>query len=388
MNPTDTLEQRLVSSAPVRIVLPEGWEEARLVAGYRGLGRVKLRPAPLRGLLGLGETLLVMKRRPAPDGPPSLLPLAGHVVDHGQVAECESLGEARFRLRLTSNLAIEEDTHVLAWPAQGAPSLLPFTVRTDERGKGLDVEVVSPPRALGLINRGYWLGAWWFDGWEQQLESCGIDAQQALLLLRWLRLPLLQHPDPVRAFALAHMTDTMLAWGGLPQYQPGDLHLASGAVLPLSLSTNEYWAAARKELLEDMPPLTPSLARDIRKEIYWNRLHQPQARALAPLFDALFRFSASFPALLEQALRDDLQHSWSIQFRKCALKVPNNCSFKPKDQRTYRTTRLSEFCSETGMHRARVEPLLQVSPEGLTTQQRMLLHLEGFARLLADTLCS
>jgi hypothetical protein len=390
VEPQDELEVRAVRLAPTRVVLPEGWQQPRLMAGSKDTGRVRLRAAPLRGLLGLGEPLVAL------DGPlvgvsedaPELT-LAGAVVDHGLVLNFEE-GTHHSRLRLALPLELESTSSLLiAWPRSGQPFTLPCRLSSAEDGQhAVEFELPSGIRALGLNYRGTCLGSWWFDGWHHELERCGLESAQVLLLLRWLRLPLLQETgeDPVNSprfqvamFARKHLADALFQWGVVPGYPPPALRLTSGdqaLVLPLE----ERWSDARKELgLGCAGPLERQTARELRERVYFNHLHQPQAQALAPFFEALLRLGATLPRLLNDAL----ESGWANAFRMIALRVPPNTGFSGQKAKSYRSERIRELSGGLAASSTLLEQEFRGAMRNPSRRQRALLHRDDFARLVA-----
>jgi hypothetical protein len=386
VEPLDEVDVRAVRLAPTRVVLPEQWQQARLMAGSKDTGRVRLRAAPLRGLLGLGEPLVAL------DGPlvgasgsEPELPLAGAVVDHGLV-----VGFEKGHLRLALPLELESTSSLLlAWPRSGQPFTLPCRLSPEREGQhAVEFDLPSGLRALGLNYQGTCLGSWWFEGWHRGLALSALEPAQVLLLLRWLHLPLLQETGEnpvdfprfqVTQYARSHLADALFQWGAVPGYRLPALRLTTGE-LDLNLPLEERWVDARKELgLGCAGSLDRQVAQDLRKRVYFEHIHQHQAQALAPLFEALLRVGATLPRLLDDAL----ESRWTNAFRMIALRVPPNRSFLPKNARSYRSERIRELCGGLAASGTLLEQEFRGAAKNPSRRQRALLHRDDFARLVA-----
>jgi len=393
LGPQAEAELRSLEQAPVRIVLPPEMATATLAAAGRLAGRIRLRPSPLRGLMGLGEPLVAL-------GQQLEFPLVRTVVDHGVLGPFERDGD-RGRLSLVMPLDLDEGYTLLAWPVRGKPVSVNFRAVDG----GLEFDGLPAVRALGLAYRGWLLGSWWAESWDRELGSCGLEPRQVLLLLRWLRLPLLQGVDSglsegegspharVSAYAREHLDEVLKAWGGVPGLQP-ELFLENGS-MGLQFGSDEGWSAARKELALDRRSaldatpwwLSSGVAEGLYR-VYIDHIYRPQPQALAPFFDALFRFGAHLPSALDKA-RHGRERTWSTQFRMMAFRWPPHRSFDGKRSRGARLDLLRQLAGELGVEKEQIEGDLQKNSGStpLPRRIRALLHRENFARLLAFESC-
>jgi len=395
------VELRSLELAPVRIVLPQGMDTATLMAGGRAAGRIRLRPSPLRGLMGLGEPLVALHHEQE-------VPLVHSVVDHGVISSFENDGTSA-RLHLAVPLELDSDFSVVVWPVSGLPRLLPC--KGGPPGEGvtrIDLESDLEFRALGLAYRGALLGSWWRDGWARDLELCSLEPQQVLLLLCWLRLPLLQGVDAPAAgcpyqqisrFAREHLDDVLVTWGCFAQYEKdqgpsSNLRLDHGTMV-LKLAMEERWLVARKELALDRSSALLSSATSLSRamserlfELYLQRLYQRQAQAMAPFFDALLKLGPWLPAALDVA-RHGTSRNWANQFRMFAAKWPIDRGFKAGQQRTVRRGMVEQLLKELGFDSQQLAEELLNPPRAqpLSRRFRSMLHRENFARLLAFESC-
>ena len=165
---------------------------------------LEARPQIIGGLYGYGAPLSV-RHRSTQEPDDMSLTLARSVIDRGWVREVvwpelNEDGKRVVRLNMNHGVEIEKGRYqVLWWDHSGTLRWLdPFHDSPDGELPRHDWWFVTLPswagncRALGIAYEGRRVGAWWAEDWFIGLnEIDAIGAGQVALLIRWLKLPVL-----------------------------------------------------------------------------------------------------------------------------------------------------------------------------------------------------
>ncbi len=301
--PQEELEREVLASSSVRVCAPGGY--AQLYYGDIPGQQAPQRAKALVGLPGRGEELaLGSSRRKAPL---ELQKLGVSVVHRGLVQQGE-VGGGKLRLTLRRPIQLRPEHRVLLWFRGRAPELVPASCHEEQWEISLP-EKAQDLRVAALLFKETWQGSWWHSSWWEAVEEHP-SPREALLLLRWLWLPILAEPirERLREYVEKHPVETLISWGLLPWTaeeenpqrqekikEAGRVKFVQGETLWPSLPNDDSWEQAARSILLGTRICSPELAMALYEKVHVDLLHRVQPQALVPWGNLMLRFSAVWP---------------------------------------------------------------------------------------------
>jgi hypothetical protein len=196
----------------------------------------------------------------------------------------------------------------LLWFRGRAPELVPASCHEEQWEISLP-EKAQDLRVAALLFKETWQGSWWHSSWWEAVEEHP-SPREALLLLRWLWLPILAEPirERLREYVEKHPVETLISWGLLPWTaeeenpqrqekikEAGRVKFVQGETLWPSLPNDDSWEQAARSILLGTRICSPELAMALYEKVHVDLLHRVQPQALVPWGNLMLRFSAVWP---------------------------------------------------------------------------------------------
>lgn len=191
-------------------------------------------------MLGYGEPLVAIEGPSVADPVAKTFPLIGSIVRHGQV-----LGLQDGILHVQSPADWSDAFRVVVWPRVGP--LQQVHVTAPEAGAaGPTLPIDDTPLAVALLFGDTPVGAWWSDGWSEDLGETPEDVRRGFLAARWMKLPISASPhrERLQRAAQGQLAAAYGAWVRPDQEIPLD-----GLTLRLDLTRD--WAMVARGVLYD-----------------------------------------------------------------------------------------------------------------------------------------